>query len=219
MKIGIIGTGPVGHQLAWAFSSEGYEVMMGTRDVNKPAVQTFASANKDIRVGSFAEAAEFGQLVVLCVGGSVAESAIDIAGPENFANKIVIDTTNPIAAGGPVNGVLKYFTDVNYSLMEKLQQKVPDARFVKAFSCVGNGVMYKPSFAEGRPSMFIAGNDSEAKKTVTDILDKFGFETEDMGKVEAARAIEPLCMLWCIPGFLENSWGHALKMLHPVAKK
>jgi predicted dinucleotide-binding enzyme len=84
---------------------------------------------------------------------------------------------------------------------------------------VGNGVMYKPSFAEGRPSMFIAGNDDEAKKKVKDLLDKFGFETEDMGKAEAARAIEPLCMLWCIPGFLENSWGHAFKMLRPTREK
>lgn len=215
MKTGIIGSGPVGQRLATAFRNEGYDVMIGTRDTGKPEVQKFAAENKDIHIGTFEEAAKFGELLVLCVGGSVAESAIGLANPENFENKIVIDTTNPIAAAPPVNGVLKFFTDINFSLMEKLQQQVPSAKFVKAFSCIGNGLMYKPSFAEGRPSMFIAGNDDKAKDTVKQILDKFGFETEDMGKAESARAIEPLCILWCIPGFLKNSWGHALKMLYP----
>jgi 8-hydroxy-5-deazaflavin:NADPH oxidoreductase len=216
MKTGIIGSGPVGHTLARAFKNEGYDVMLGTRSVNKPEIQKFAAEHKDIHVGTFEDTAKFGDLLVLCVGGAVAESAVDLAGPENLVNKIVIDTTNPIAAAKPVNGVLQFFTDINYSLMEKLQEKAPAAKFVKAFNSVGNSLMYKPSFPEGKPSMFIAGNDEQAKKTVTNILDKFGFETEDMGKAEAARAIEPLCMLWCIPGFLQNSWGHAFKLIRPA---
>ena len=216
MNAGIIGSGPVGHTLAKAFKQEGYAVMIGTRDLNKPDIQKFHAENKDILMGSFEDTAKFGEILVLCVGGAVAQSAIDLAGPSNFTGKVVIDTTNPIAAGGPVNGVLKFFTDLNESLMEKLQQKLPAAKFVKAFNSVGNDVMYKPIFAEGKPSMFIAGNDEEAKKTVTAILVAFGFETEDMGKAEGARAIEPLCILWCIPGFLRNSWNHAFKMLHPL---
>jgi predicted dinucleotide-binding enzyme len=97
--------------------------------------------------------------------------------------------------------------------MERIQKQIPDAKIVKAFNSVGNAFMYKPNFAGGKPTMFICGNDDGAKKTVTDILTTFGFETEDMGKVEAARAIEPLCMLWCIPGFLRNQWSNAFKLL------
>ena len=170
-------------------------------------------------MGSFADTAKFGELIVLAVSGDVAEKVIELAGKENFSNKVVIDTTNPIAKTPPENGVLKFFTSLDRSLMEDLQKLLPDAKFVKAFNSVGNAVMYKPKFSEGRPTMFICGNDESAKKTVTDILDSFGHETEDMGKAEAARAIEPLCMLWCIPGFLRNQWTHAFKLLKPPAPK
>jgi 8-hydroxy-5-deazaflavin:NADPH oxidoreductase len=164
-------------------------------------------------VGSFAETAKFGDLIVLAVSGDVAQKAVELAGKENFSNKVVIDTTNPIAKAPPENGVLKYFTSLDRSLMEDLQKLLPDAKFVKAFNSVGNAVMYKPKFSEATPTMFICGNDDGAKKIVTDILSSFGHETEDMGKAEAARAIEPLCMLWCIPGFLRNQWTHAFKLL------
>jgi predicted dinucleotide-binding enzyme len=97
--------------------------------------------------------------------------------------------------------------------MERLQRQVPDARFVKAFSCIGNALMVNPDFKGTKPTMFICGNDAAAKSDVSRVLDQFGFETADMGKVESARAIEPLCMLWCVPGFLENSWTHAFKLL------
>ena len=84
---------------------------------------------------------------------------------------------------------------------------------MKAFNSVGAAAMVNPAFAAGKPSMFICGNDPGAKAEVGGILDQFGWETEDMGGVEAARAIEPLCMLWCIPGFQKNDWAHAFKML------
>ena len=96
--------------------------------------------------------------------------------------------------------------------MERLQQEFTDARFVKAFNSVGNHRMVNPVFREGKPSMFICGNDEAAKKTVSVVLDQFGWESVDMGKVQAALAIEPLCMLWCIPGFLRNEWNHAFKL-------
>ena len=97
--------------------------------------------------------------------------------------------------------------------MERLQREVPGAQFVKAFNSVGNACMVNPEFKGGKPTMFICGNSDAAKQTVTRILDQFGWEAADMGKVESARAIEPLCMLWCIPGFLRNDWVHAFKML------
>jgi 8-hydroxy-5-deazaflavin:NADPH oxidoreductase len=187
-------------------------VMLGTRDTSKEDVVKFKEANPMAQVGSFADTAKFGEVLVLATGGSVTLNAIDLAGKENFNGKVVIDTTNPIAAEPPVNGVLKYFTDINYSLMERIQESLPGAKLVKAFNSVGNAFMYKPKF-DSTPTMFICGNDDGAKQTVTTILTSFGWETEDVGKVEAARAIEPLCILWCAPGFLRNQWTHAFKLL------
>jgi len=213
MKIGIIGSGLVGRVLASAFLKEGYDVMLGTRNTSKQEVVNWKNENLSGKTGSFNETTEFGELLVLATGGNVTEEAIRLAGFANFKNKVVIDATNPIAAAPPENGVLKFFTDLNESLMEKIQKLIPDAKLVKAFNSVGNTLMYKPNFPGGIPTMFICGNDDAAKKTVTGILTAFGWETEDMGKIEAARAIEPLCILWCIPGFIRNQWTHAFKLL------
>jgi predicted dinucleotide-binding enzyme len=213
MKIGIIGSGIVGRVLADGFLSEGHQVMLGTRDVKKEEVQQWAKEHASGKTGSFGETAAFGEMVVLAVSGSVAKEALLLAGEANLANKVIIDATNPISSAPPVNGVLQFSTGPNDSLMEKLQQQFPNGKFVKAFNSVGNAFMYKPSFPGGTPTMFICGNDDEAKSKVTAILTSFGWETEDMGKAEAARAIEPLCILWCIPGFIRNSWQHAFKLL------
>ncbi|MFI5132297.1 MAG: NADPH-dependent F420 reductase, partial [Chitinophagales bacterium] len=213
MKIGIIGSGIVGQVLGAGFLNEGHEVMLSSRDKSKKELLQWQGKNPSGKTGTFKEAAEFGELIVLATLGNAAEGAIGLAGKNNLKNKVVIDTTNPIDKAPPENGVLKYFTGSNNSLMEQLQKFVPEAKFVKAFNSVGNALMYKPDLAGVRPTMFICGNDENARKTVTDILTSFGWETEDMGKAEAARAIEPLCMLWCIPGFLRNQWTHAFKLL------
>jgi predicted dinucleotide-binding enzyme len=213
MKVGIIGSGAVGQTLGTAFLKEGYKVLLGTRNPAKEEVTQWQKDNPSGTTGSFSDAAGFGEIIVLAIGGSVTEDAIRLAGVEHFSGKVVIDATNPIAPGPPVNGVLPYFTDLNQSLMEKTQRLLPSAKLVKAFNSVGNAFMYKPKFPGGTPSMFICGNDEGARQTVTGILTSFGWETEDMGKAEAARAIEPLCMLWCIPGMLRNQWTHAFKLL------
>jgi len=213
MKVGILGSSVVGQTLGKGFLTEGYEVMIGTRNVSKEDLVKWQKENPLGKLGSFADAAKFGELIVLCVSGDAAEKVINEAGKENFSNKVVIDTTNPITKAPPENGVLKFFTSLDKSLMEDLQKLLPDAKFVKAFNSVGNAFMYKPSFPGGKPTMFICGNDDGAKKNVTDILTAFGHETEDMGKMEAARAIEPLAILWCIPGFIRNQWTHAFKRL------
>jgi predicted dinucleotide-binding enzyme len=109
---------------------------------------------------------------------------IGLAGAPALAGKVVIDTTNPIAAVPPVNGVLKFFTSHDESLMEQMQRAHPNVRFVKAFNSVGNARMVNPTFAAGRPTMFVCGNDAAAKQTVTDVLDAFGWETLDLGGVE-----------------------------------
>lgn len=213
MKVGIIGSGIVGRVLGSAFLKEGHEVMIGTRNTAKEEVVKWKTEHKMGLAGTFNEAAAFGELLVLATGGAVTAEAVKMAGVENFTDKTVIDSTNPIAAAPPVNGVLQYFTTMDESLMERLQKLLPHANLVKAFNSIGNAFMYKPNFPGGAATMFICGNNDAAKKTVTGILTTFGFETEDMGKAEAARAIEPLCILWCIPGFLRNQWTHAFKLL------
>ena len=213
MKIGVIGSGQVGRTLASAFLKEGYDVMLGSRTSQKEEVIKWKEENASGKTGDFEQTAAFADVIVLAVSGLVASNALQIAGIHHFAGKVVIDTTNPIAAEPPVNAVLKYFTTQDESLMEKLQRKAPHAKFVKAFNSVGNALMYKPVFTDPKPTMFICGNDEDAKKLVTDILDLFGWETEDLGVAAAARAIEPLAILWCIPGFLNNDWYHAFKLL------
>ena len=211
MKVGVLGSGDVAKSLADGFAKHGHHVVMGTRDPSK--LKDWSGQHRIDRVGSFADAANFGELVVLAVKGTAAPDALRAAGMANVAGKPVIDATNPIADLPPVNGVLKFFTSLDESLMERLQREFADARLVKAFNSVGNSLMVNPQFAGGKPTMFICGNNEAAKKIVSDILDQFGWEIADMGKVEAARAIEPLCMLWCIPGFLRNDWTHAFKLL------
>jgi predicted dinucleotide-binding enzyme len=211
MKIGILGSGDVAKALGSGFVTHGHEVMLGTRDAGKLADWT--AKRSEVRVGSFADTARFGEVVVVAVKGSAAAGVLRAATAANLAGKTVVDATNPIADAPPVNGVLKFFTNLDESLMERLQREFSGARFVKAFNSVGHACMVNPQLKGGKPTMFICGNDDAAKKTVTGILAQFGWETADMGKAEAARAIEPLCMLWCIPGFLRNDWAHAFKLV------
>jgi len=211
MRIGVLGSGDVAKVLAAGFLKHGHEVRLGTRTPSK--LVEWAASKGAIAVGSFAEAAQFGDVIVLAVKGTAALEALRLAGENNISFKTVIDATNPIAEEPPVNGVLKFFSSLDESLMERLQKAFPAAHFVKAFSSVGNACMVNPQFQGGKPTMFICGNDDSAKTAVRGVLDQFGWETADMGKAEAARAIEPLCMLWCIPGFLRNDWVHAFKLL------
>ena len=212
MKIGIIGSGMVGQALANGFIKYCDEVMIGTNDKNKHAELKEKTGGK-ARIGSFEETAKFGELLILAVKGSKAVEAVRAAGVENLRGKIIIDTNNPIADTPPINGVLSFFTTPDESLLERLQKYVPEAYFVKGFSCIGSGLMVNPDFGGLKPSMFICGNSGKAKAQVREIATKFGFDVEDMGGVEAARGIEPLCILWCIPGFQRNQWTHAFKLL------
>ncbi len=213
-RVGVIGSGAVGRALAAGCVAHGYEVMIGSRQPGK--LESWAAqAGPSARTGTVAETARFGELVVLAVQGSAAEDAVRLAGPAALAGKTVIDTTNPIAGPPGASGVLPLFTDSRQSLMERLAAAAPEARFVKAFSCVGSGLMVGPDLRGGPPTMFICGDDAAAKEEVVELLRWFGWDAEDMGGAEAARAIEPLCMLWCIPGFARGDWTHAFKVLRP----
>ena len=211
-KVGVLGSGQVGQVLADGFLKKGYAVMRGSREPSK-LNEWKAGAGAQAQIGTFKETARFSDLLVLAVKGGAAPSVLELCGVGELAGKTVIDATNPIAERAPVNGVIQFSTGPNESLMEQLQAKVPAAHFVKAFSCVGNAFMVDPDFGGQKPTMFMCGNDEKAKKDVKGVLAEFGWEFEDMGAAEAARAIEPLCMLWCIPGLRGGSWSHAFKLL------
>lgn len=209
-KIGVLGSAIVGQTLAQGFKTHGHDVRIGSRT---PAKLADFSSQSGIQAGTFADVAAWADVMVLAVHGAAAEDVLRLAGAENLRDKIVIDTTNPIADAPPVDGVIQYFTGPNESLMERLQAAYPDARFVKAFNSVGAARMVNPRFASGTPTMFYCGNDADGKAFVAGVLDRFGWQGADMGSIVAARAIEPLAQLWCIPGFRQNSWTHAFAVL------
>lgn len=211
MNIGILGSGIVGQTLAAGFQKHGHAVMIATREPARLA--DWLQAHPGAKVADSRQTGAFGEILVLAVKGHVAAQALELAGRENLAGKTIIDACNPVADAPPDHGVLRLYTTSGESLMEQLQHAYPAAHFVKAFNSVGSANMVDPPFPE-RPTMFICGNDEPAKKTVTALLDQFGWETADMGTAAAARAIEPLCTLWCIPGFTRNEWTHAFKLLH-----
>jgi predicted dinucleotide-binding enzyme len=210
-KIGILGSGMVGQVLGAGSLKHGHPVMIATRNPAKLA--EWLDRNPEGQVAGHKEVGAWADILILCSKGTGAEAAMALCDAPDIAGKVVIDTTNPIADAPPDHGVIRYFTSLEDSLMERLQKAHPKARFVKAFNSVGNAYMVDPDFGGIRPTMFICGNDAAAKQEVTAILDEFGWETEDMGGVEGARAIEPLCILWCIPGFARNQWNHAFKLL------
>jgi predicted dinucleotide-binding enzyme len=213
MKVGVLGSGIVGQVLADGLLKHGHQVMLGTRDPQKPEVQKWAKENPDAQVGTFQEAAKFADLAILATLGRVAEKALELAGAENLVGKTIIDATNPLADAPPVAGVLPYFTGPNESLGERIQAKVPKSHVVKAFNSVGSTRMVNPHYEQGTPTMFLCGDSNQAKTQVVEIIKQFGWEPFDCGGIIAARALEPLCMLWCLPGFLRGQWDHAFKVL------
>ncbi|MBI4460460.1 MAG: NAD(P)-binding domain-containing protein [Acidobacteria bacterium] len=207
-QVAILGSGVVGQTLASGFLKHGYGAVMGTKHPDKKPDLSLPG----LTVTTYEEAAKSADMAVLAVKGTAAEDVVRAVAPD-IAGKIVMDATNPIADAPPAKGVLKFFTSLDESLMERLQGIAPQAQFVKAFSSVGNALMVDPDLGGIRPTMFICGNSESSKQEVASILHSFGWDVEDMGAAEAARAIEPLCILWCIPGFLRNDWSHAFKLL------
>jgi hypothetical protein len=211
MKIGVLGSGIVARTLAAGLLKHGHDVCLGTREPGKLA--DLQSEQPALQVKSISEAAAFGDVLVLAVKGTAAVAVLQAAGEAQLAGKVVLDATNPIADLPPEGGVLRLFTDEGESLLERLQEAFPAARLVKAFSCVGSAFMVDPVFSGGRPTMFICGDDAEAKQSTQALLDQLGWESADMGDARGARAIEPLVMLWCLPGFLRGEWTHAFKLM------
>lgn len=211
MQVGILGSGEVARALGAGFLAHGHDVMLGTRDATKLA--GWAGDHPGARVGSFGDAAGHGDVVVLAVKGAVAADVLASIDPARLRDKPVIDTTNPIADAPADDGVIRFFTGPDRSLMEQLQGQFPHLRLVKAFNSVGNAHMVDPRFEGGPPTMFICGDDDDAKRVVRDILVDFGWDVADIGRAAAARAIEPLCLLWVARGMRDNQWDHAFKLL------
>ncbi len=212
MKIGILGTGDVGRALGSGFIALGHEVKMGSREAaNEKAAVWASTSGINASTGTFADAAKFGDIVVLALLWSGTENALKLARAENFAGKVVIDAINPllIEPGKPIALALCH----NDSGGEQVQRWLPSAHVVKAFNSVGNNLMFKPDLPGGPPDMFIAGNDSAAKQTVAGILDSFGWVTIDTGGIEGSRLLEPLCILWVNYGMRTGTWNHAFKLL------
>jgi predicted dinucleotide-binding enzyme len=212
MRVGVIGSAVVGQTLASGLKKHGHDVRIASRTPEKLAD---FSKSSGIQAGTCPDVASWAEVIVLAVSGAAALDALGEIGAANLPGRIVIDTTNPIAKEAPEDGVVRFFTSPNESLMERLQAAAPSAKFVKAFNSVGAGLMVNPSFPGGaRPTMFYCGNDQDAKAIASGIIEQLGWEPVDMGTAKAARAIEPLCQLWCIPGFRSNQWtNHAFHVL------
>jgi predicted dinucleotide-binding enzyme len=211
--IGILGSGGVAETLAAAFASEGYKVMLGTRDPAK--LKDFVAKHEHVTAGSVEEAAKFGSIIVLAVkgGDGVPLATLNAAGKANLGSKVLLDACNPIG-GAPDRGVLPFVSFPEGSLGEHLQAHFPDVRLVKCWNTVGASRMYKPKFEnDARPTMPLCGNDAAAKAAAAEILDKFGWDSKDFGTVHSSGPVEALCQLWCLLGFSFNQWTHAFKLL------
>ena len=212
-RVGVLGSGEVGRRLAAGFSSRGHDVMIGSREPGKPELSEWLSGDgAGIKAGTFAETAAHGELVVLAVLGNAAEEAIADAGAEHFAGKVVIDATNPLDFSGGFPPKLSICGED--SLGESVQRALPDAKVVKAFNTIGNQYFVDPSFSDGRPTMLIAGNDDDAKRTVGDVVADFGWpEAIDIGGIEGSRELEAICIAWVKVGGRRGAWDHGFKLL------
>jgi predicted dinucleotide-binding enzyme len=209
LKIGVLGSGPAGQTLATGLLEKGHPVMIGSRDSAKLR-GWLRHAGPGAQVGTFAETAQFGELVVLSVLGSAAEEVIRLAGVESLTGKIVIDASDPLDFSSGRPGLFIGTTD---SLGERIQRLVPDSYVVKGLNVVQADVAINPSLTGDEPDMFIAGDNDEAKQTVTQLLAEFGWPVIDMGDIESARWLEALSLAWVVYSHRTGKTHHAFKLI------
>ena len=209
MRVGVLGSGDVGKSFARAFAALGHEVMIGSRTPEK--LSDFAGSTAGVSTGTFEETAKFGDLIALATHGQGTSEALRQAGAQNFDGKVLIDATNPLdfSTGAP-----RLYIGFDDSLGEQVQRQLPGARVVKAFNTVGNALFYQPNLPGGPPDMFLCGNDDDAKKTVSQVCDAFGWGVVDLGGIDGSRYLEPMCLTWVLHGIRTGSWTHAYKLLH-----
>jgi predicted dinucleotide-binding enzyme len=212
MRIGVLGTGEVGRALGKGFVTLGHDVKMGSRRAtNEKAVAWAKELGSKASVGTFGEAATFGEVIVLATLGVANDTVLRDAGPEKFRAKVVIDITNPLDLSGGMPP--KLAVSGNDSGGERVQRLLPDAHVVKAFNTVGNAFMFRPRFPGGPPDMFICGNDQDAKARVGRLVTEFGWGVVDTGGIESSRYLEAMCIVWVLSGIHSKNWNQAFKML------
>jgi hypothetical protein len=212
MHVGILGTGDVGKALGKGFVTLGHDVKMGSREAkNEKALTWSKEMGAKASAGTFADAASFGEVVVLATLGVANESALKMAGHDKLRGKVVIDATNPLDFSGGMPP--KLAVSGNDSAGERVQRLLPEAHVVKAFNTVGNAFMFRPDFPGGPPDMFIAGNNDDAKKKVSGIVKDFGWGVVDVGGIESSRYLEAMCMVWVLSAIRSNNWNQAFKLL------
>lgn len=209
MKIGILGSSDVAKSLAHGFLREGHQVKLSSREPGKLAAWVEENG-KDASAGTFAEAAKFGELIVVAVHGTATDNAIRMAGPENFKGKPVIDATNPLDLSGKLP---KLVGGLGTSAGEKLQQMLRGAFVVKSFNTVGHTLFYKPEFSETTPDMFLCGDNDSAKGQVSAIIKSFGWNPVDVGGIETSHYLEAMCLVWVHTAIRDNQWTQAYKLL------
>lgn len=212
MRIGILGTGDVGKALGRGFVTLGHDVKMGSRSASNEKAHAWAKAlGPTASTATFADAASFGDVVILATLGVANEEALRLANPDTLRGKVVIDATNPLAfsAGMPP----RLAVTGNDSGGERVQRILAGAHVVKAFNTVGNALMFRPDLPGGPPDMFICGNDDGAKNTVTSILTDFGWGVIDVGGIESSRYLEAMCMIWVLAAMRSSNWNSAFKLL------
>ncbi|HEX6229262.1 MAG TPA: NAD(P)-binding domain-containing protein [Solirubrobacterales bacterium] len=198
MKIGVLGTGAVGQRLASKLIELGHQVTMGSRSADGEALLEWVrQSGENALGGAFAEAASDGELVFNCTAGTASLEALEAAGAENLAGKVLVDVSNPLDFSGGMPPTLTVCNDD--SLGEQIQAAFPEARVVKTLNTVNNVVMTDPGRLPGRHNVFVCGNEERAKAEVTELLESFGWPPEaviDLGDISAARGMEMYLPLW-----------------------
>jgi hypothetical protein len=208
MKIAILGTGTVGRALAGRLAELGHEVSVGTRDVaatlsrtepdgmGNPAYAGWAQSRPQLRLATFADAAAGAELIVNATNGTASIAVLTAAGRDNLAGKVLLDIANPLdfSAGFPPT----LFVKDNDSLGEQIQREFPDLKVVKALNTMTAHLMVNPALlADGQHTVFVSGNDADAKKTVIELLESFGHtDVIDLGDITTARGSEMVLPMW-----------------------
>jgi predicted dinucleotide-binding enzyme len=209
MRIGVLGSGQVGQALGRGWARHGHELVLGTGDPQRAELREWAGESGG-QVAGFADAARHGDLVALALLGTATLEVLEQVGSDAFAGKVVIDATNPLTFESGSPGLFVGHTD---SLGEQVQRTLPEARVVKAYNTVGNALMIDPQLPGGPPTMFLAGDDDEAKQTVVDLLAATGWDSADLGDISAARELEAMCLAWVRYGARTGTWNHAFRLL------
>ena len=208
MRFGILGTGVVGKTIAARLDGMGHEVMVGTRDpedtssrtepdpYGNPPFSDWQQEYPDVRLGTFGEAAAHGEMVVNATAGTVSLEALEVAGEDNFNGKVLIDTSNPLDFSRGMPPTL--WVSNTDSLGERIQRSFPEAKVVKTLHTMNASLMVDPAQLAGADhTVFVCGDDTEAKVKVTELLRSFGWsDIVDLGDITAARGTEMLMPIW-----------------------